>query len=141
MNEQIKKLEDSKLWKALYDFAVTVFEIAEELPKEEDFRAKYSMKYAAFSITQFSASAVGALDPRDIKWALSKVRSYLFEIKNTLKFGRSTNGTEVDPEMMLKIDYLVNELDKEINISTKNIPSWLEEMTTEPKELVKVKRK
>jgi hypothetical protein len=122
--KQVAKLEDSELWKAMYDLARDVFSSFDELPKEEDFQLKFALRSDCFTISSSSASAAGSINPAERLSHLSNVRSALFNMKSLFKTARLRYETKIDPDIMLKIDKLVADIDKEVVEMDQQIHDW-----------------
>jgi len=126
--KQVAKIEDSILWKDMYSLATFIFSDLDGLPKEEDFQLKYELKSSAYGISNYTASALGAISPADKLQHFSRVRSALFSMKAAMKSAHSRYDYIIDPDIMLKIDRLVANIDAEVASATEALTSWNEKI-------------
>lgn len=132
--KDVKKLEDSKLWKAASEAGRVLSELLDQVPEEESYPMKYKVKQYAFDISSWIAEGVGSIDPRDRVWQYGKARSALFAAKDAYKQVCNAGYIELDPAFMVQIESVTNLLDIELKESRVDIPKWFEEMGGNEKE-------
>jgi four helix bundle protein len=98
------------------------------LPEEEKWGIGSKLRNRALDLASDIAEGYGSIDPRDTKWHFGAARRDLFGLKSVLKVAHTRAYIEIDPTMMVEIDKAIDELDKEIQRTTNDIPKWYEEM-------------
>lgn len=119
-----QKLEDDELWKAAIKLAEETYNLIQEFPDEEKFGMISKLRSRSFEVSSDIAEAVGTINPRDRKHSLELARRSLFSLKNVFKLAARTEIYNVEPEIFLLIDKLVDDLDIEIETTTKAIPAY-----------------
>jgi hypothetical protein len=125
---KVDKIEDSKLWKDMYSLATFIFSDLDGLPKDEDFQLKFALKNSAHGISNYTASAVGSISPSEQLQHFSMARSALFSMKSAMKSAHSQYNHKIDPDIMLKIDRLVRDIDAEVTAASEALTSWNEKI-------------
>jgi site-specific recombinase XerD len=119
--KDLKKLEDSAIWRGADKIAQKVFEIFDQLPEEEKALLKWKFCNRAFDLTSDIAEACGTFVPKDAEYSLSMARRALFSIKNTYLYLAKRGIIEIDPQFVVDIDKLVADIDAEVRNVWKNI--------------------
>lgn len=115
MKAQSNKLESDKLWREgteIFDF---MEQLIPELPAEEKDMIEFKLHRNGFHLTSSLAEAGGSKDWRDKLFQLQKARKELFGIKNAYLMASKLQYISISPEIMVKIDKLVSDIDKEID--------------------------
>lgn len=99
-----------------------------EFPEEEKWGMQSKLRTRAFEISSDIADALGAIDPRDVKWHFGLARRGLFGLKNVLIQASNAGYVDVETDLLVEIQRLADLIDIEIEKATKNIPSWFKEM-------------
>jgi len=127
--KKVPRLEDSELWRSMYSLANIAFDSLAELPSEEDFQLKFSIKSSAYAISRYTASAVGSISPAEKIQHFSMVRSSLFTLKESIKTAHSRyDQYAVNPDTMLEIDRLVEAIDTELLGLDSDLSAWNEKI-------------
>ncbi len=126
--KNVKKIEDSKLWKQTETISKELYEVIDQVPEEESYPIKFKLKQYALDIGSWTAEGVGSIDPRDAMWQYGKARSALFGARNSYKNAAVQKFIDLKPEVMVLIEEATDGLDKAIEIARADIPKWFEEM-------------
>lgn len=126
--KNVKKIEDSKLWKQIEAISKELYEVIDLVPEEESFPVKFKLKQYALDIGSWTAEGLGSIDPRDAVWQFGKARSALFGARNSYKNVATQKFITIKPELMVLIEDATEELDKVIESIRTDIPNWYKEM-------------
>jgi hypothetical protein len=127
------KLEDSKLWKNIFEVAKQIFIDIEALAEDDKYPYGYDLKADASSALHTAAEAAGSIDPRDQVWQLGIVRSKLFGLKSTLKLTYGVQILPANPELMVLLDESIKLIDANAALAPKLIRDWHKLFDTPPK--------
>lgn len=113
------KVEESPLWKEANELAELIYAATTQLPEEEKWMHGYKFKNVAtdliFNTTQALASTSRAGAEHD--W--NQVRKAAYTMRTEYRFSGRQKWTELDPEVMVRIDSFIKQVDKEIIKSAK----------------------
>ncbi|HET7060168.1 MAG TPA: four helix bundle protein [Candidatus Saccharimonadales bacterium] len=123
-----KKIETIPLYKMVIQVVDYADRVTADLPEEEKWGIGSKLRSRAFDATSDIAEAYGSIDPRDVKWSFGMSRRDLFSLKNSLKIAHQRDYVKVDPSVMVTIDKIIEEIDKEVELAGENIPKWFKEM-------------
>lgn len=124
MKAKYARLEDSPIWKNIFEISKQVQEEYEALPDEDKFPYEFDLKNEAIACVKHAAEAAGSIDPRDQTWQLGLTRSRLFAVKSTLKLIYGYKLLDVNPELMVLIDNTVKLIDAETKKLPEEIKQW-----------------
>lgn len=120
---KLQKLEDSKLWSESQKVATYIYELVDQLPEEEKINLQYRLRARAFDVTSDIAEATGSINPKDTEYSMGLARRGVFAIKNAYKFLGTQKIIEVDPDFMLQLNNMLNEIDTHIKEAWNEIDS------------------
>lgn len=122
------KLEDNTLWQKAARIAEKSYALLSDFPEEEKWGMQSKLRQRAYEASNDVAEAMGAIDPRDVKWHLGLARRDLFGLKNTLILSSKAGYTDLDPNLLDDIEKSIDEIDDKIQAATRDIPNWFKEM-------------
>lgn len=126
--QPIKRIEDSELWQLVSKIARDAYNVHASLSDDHwTLRSKFESN--AFDVTNDVAEACGNLDPRDVKYSLSRARKDLFSLKNAYSLAFRIGVIEIEPEIMVSIDQAVQLLDEMVKALELDFKRWRDEMT------------
>jgi hypothetical protein len=126
----MKVLKDAKLWKLVMVVVEEAYACLDEFPEEEKWGLAAKLRGRAGDAATLAAEALGALDPRDVKWSLGKARANLFAVQAVYEVAYKTGQLTPHPESMVKIEAALKEIEALTDKASGNIPKWLKEMGT-----------
>lgn len=129
----MQKLEDSSLWQKSQEVAKYVYELVAQLPESEQITMQYKLRAKAFDTTSDIAEAVGAINEGDIEYAMGSARRSLFAIKNSYKYLHTQSIIDVDPDFMVLLNGLIDEVDNYIKETWDAIDQIQKEQKNESK--------
>ncbi len=130
MKPKYNRLEDSKIWKNVFEISKQVQGEYEALHADDKFPYEYDLKHDAISCVKYAAEAAGSLDPRDCTWQLGLLRSRLFAVKSTLKMVYGSKLLDVNVELMVLIDKTIKLIDAEASGLPAEIKHWQKSFET-----------
>ncbi len=137
MKDIPNELRKNSLWKGTYELVVHIYgkveEIIDNFP-DEKWTTATKLRNSANDSLFYVAQSIGnsTIDGADYDW--SNARKNLFSLQTMYIFAGKQKFLELDPEIVVKIDKLLNEVDASIAISKKEaenktrkeLKSWLE---------------
>jgi four helix bundle protein len=126
-------LETNKLWKEASLLAEDSYSLLEELPEDEQYGMRIKFRSRAFDVTTHIAEALGSIDPRDKKYSYGLARQNLFGLKNAYLISHKTGRLQLEPDIIVRIDSLTDEIDKEIAEAGNAIPKYMEQFEVKKK--------
>lgn len=121
-------LKSAQLWKLIMEVTEDAYACLEDLPEEEKWGLASKLRGRAGDAATHAAEALGAVDPRDIKWSLGKARANLFAVEGIYEVAFKTGQLTTSSESILKIRTAIKEVDSLLDKASGNIPKWLKEM-------------
>lgn len=122
-----EKLEDNKLWQGASRISEAVDAMLGSFPEEERWGVESKLRQRSLEVTQGISEAAGAIDPSEVRYCLSGARRDLFGLKNALRIAYRRGYVKLDPQIMVDIDKLTDEIDKEVAVFPEKIKAWFEE--------------
>jgi hypothetical protein len=107
-----------------------MYKIADELEKhdiDEKWRTVSKIKNSANDAYFYVAQVAGAGESQSLEFDCINARKYLNTMKSMYVFAARQNMLELDPELVVRIDKLVNIIDTEQALSQQYIKSKTEE--------------
>lgn len=131
-----RKLEDYPLWRTASHVATLAYGALEQLPEEEKWGMSFKLRRDAFDMTSTLAEALGSIDPRDQKHYFGGARKHMFSLKNACLMAHKTDVLKLDPEIIVKLNDMIHEVDAAIITATDAIPEYMKQFgPAENKEL------
>lgn len=124
MKPKYGRLEDSQIWKNIFELTKQVQGEYDALPEDDKFPYEYDLKSEAIACLKYAAEAAGSIDPRDRTWQLGLTRSRLFSVKSTLKLIYGYKLLDVNPELMVLIEDTVKLIDAESSVMPTQLKEW-----------------
>ncbi len=134
MSKKIDTLENNTLWQQANEIAEYMYSIVDKLPAEENWNTKSKLRIASGDLIFDLAQALGgAANPAAAKYAWVSARKQLFALKTMYRFSYKQHYVDMDPDVMVKIEKLVDETDEQIERCGKQaeketeaqVKSWL----------------
>lgn len=132
-----KRIRDDELWKNVYALVEYMYGKVEDVitnfPKEEWTTAS-KLHSSAIDSLFYISQAVGNDAPEISRYDWSNARKYLFSLQTMYIFAAKQKFFELEPEVVVKIDNFLDEVDKRIAASKKEaekknkdeLEPWLE---------------
>lgn len=117
-------LDQDPLWREALRIASAARENAGKLPDDERWGMVSKMYFYGTEIVGEAAAGVGAIDPRDVKINLGRLREQLHALKGMYIYGHKTGLLQLDPEEIVHIDTLVADIDDKLKDIPANIEKW-----------------
>jgi len=121
MNE--KKLTENALWKEANAIAEYMYGRLEELEQtpDEKWNTERKIRNAANDVIFFIAQAVGNYLPDAAEYDWNNARKNLFALRTMYTFTHKQKFIALNPEIVVKIDELLANIDTEIAVTKKEI--------------------
>jgi len=117
-----ERLEKNLIWQLAADIVEEINGLYEEMTAEDSYSSTFSkMKYRSIDLTDDIADAIGVITPRDKEYYFGLARRDVFSLKNALLMAKRLEGTSFEPEFMMKLDKLQDEIDQQIDAAGKAI--------------------
>ena len=118
-----EKLTESSLWKeanAIAEYMYGRLEEFEQTP-DEKWNTERKIRNAANDVVFFIAQAVGNFLPDAAEYDWNNARKNLFALRTMYTFAHKQKFISLDPEIVVKIDQLLADIDTEITAAKKEI--------------------
>lgn len=115
-----KKVRDDSFWKDVYALAIRFYAIGDEVIKiapSEEWRTVSKLRNAASDSLFYASQAVGNSAPEAASYDLNFTRKNLFALQSMYTFATKQAYIELDPELVVKIDKIISEIDTRITLS------------------------
>jgi site-specific recombinase XerD len=112
-NGHSAKLEDNSIWKEANAIAEFMYDAMEELPRTEEWRTKSKIHMASNDLIFYVAQAIGNGSPGATEYDWGASRKHLFALKTMYRFACRQKYIDLDPEMMARIDKLLQQVSEE----------------------------
>jgi hypothetical protein len=122
-------MKENSLLKEALVIAQSMYGVASEVETDsldEKWRTASKLKNAANDAYFYVAQVAGAGKNQALEFDCINARKYLNTLKAMYVFAAKQNMTELDPELVVKIDRLVSEIDAEKASSQKEIKRRIE---------------
>ncbi len=130
VHRKLQKLEDNKLWIESQKIASYIYVLVDQLPEDEKLSMQHRLYSRAFDVTSDLAEAVGAISPKDVEYSMGLARRGLFAVKNAYRFLINQKVIKADPDFMLQLNKVIDEVDTYIQESWSDIDSMQKEAKT-----------
>ncbi len=110
----LMKLEDSGIWKEACSLAEHMYGTLHEFPEEEKWETVRKLRAASNDSMFYVAQAVGSSTPRGSEFDWSNARKQASAMKTMYRFAGRQKFIELEPEIMLRIDKLIAQIDSQI---------------------------
>lgn len=129
----MKKLEDNLLWQEADGLAEYIYGKLEELPAEEEWDTKRKLRSSANDLIFYVAQGLGNASPSATEYDWGTARKCAFSLKTMYRFAGKQKFIEIEPDIMVKLDQLIKEINTEIDGAykkteaqeAKEINAWL----------------
>lgn len=107
------KLTDNKMWQEANHIAEFMYAQIDDLPPYEEWESKRKFRTASSDLIFYIAQALGSnnLESREYDW--NSARKYLFALQTVYRFACKQGFLELDPNMMVRMDKLIGQIDDE----------------------------
>lgn len=114
MTKKDLKLEDNQIWTQANYITEHMYDLLHEFSEEEKWYTALKLKGTAMDMLHAVALAVAntALSGREYEW--SSAHKQLFALKTMYRFAGRQKFITIDPEVMVKIDTLLKQINKEV---------------------------
>lgn len=119
MQPVLTKVEDSPLWKEANALAELIYGITGQLPEEEKWTIGYKFKNAATDLIFYTTQALASTSRGGAEQDWSQARKAAYAMRTEYRFSGRQKWTELDPEVMVRIDTFIKQVDHEITKNAK----------------------
>lgn len=134
MKKSAGLLTKNKIWQEANEIAEFMYKRIDELPREEEWEAKRKFHMASSDLIFYIAQAVGNASPGTREYDWGTARKHLFALQTVYRFACKQGQLEMEPQMMVRIDKLIQQIDSEIEVaykatqveSKKDLKQWQE---------------
>lgn len=113
------KVEESPLWKQANDLAETMYVATGQLPEDEKWTHGYKFKNAATDLIFYTTQALANTARAGSEHDWNQARKAAYAMRTEYRFAGRQKWFELDPEVMVRIDSFIKQVDKEIIKSAK----------------------
>ena len=104
-------IEEVKLTEAL-DLAKFFYGILADFPEDEKWNSVIKIRNSATDLLYYIAQAVGNGSPTTHEYDWGNVRKHALSLKTLYRFAHKQDFVTVDPDIMVRIDKLLKDIDK-----------------------------
>lgn len=130
MKSTPKKIRDDELWQDVYKIVQVIYSKIDDLiarfPSEEWATAS-KLRNAANDSFFYISQAVGCATPETSKFDLNYARKNLFALQSMYIFAGRQKFLDIEPELVVRIDNVLAEIDKRISESEKESQNKIKE--------------
>lgn len=123
MMEMTKELEKSEMWQMAVRVMEETHALAEELPENDEYTMEYKLRQRGFDLSDDIAEAEGSIFAKDTEYYLGLARRDLFGIRNMYHVLARLEHAEINPDVMVRMNKLLNAIDARIVLARKEISS------------------
>ena len=120
MQDNQAKLRTDPLWKSTYSVVEHVYDkleaIIEAFP-DEKWATATKLRNSANDSMFYVAQALGNATPETAKYDWNNARKYLFAMQSMYIFAGKQQFLAIDPEIVVKIDHIIKEIDTKMTAS------------------------
>ena len=129
---KLTKLEKHKLWQETLILTNYFYGLLENLPFEEKYISASKIRMASNDFLYSIGLALGNSSPSGREYDWSNARKYISGVKAIYRFIGDQGFVKIDPDIMLKIEAVITQIDKEVargykasaEVYEKEIDSW-----------------
>lgn len=115
-----KNLEEEPLWKESCDIAEVVYGLLGEIPDEEKYNTTSKLRSSANDLIYYVSMAVGNTSQLNREYDWSNARRFASALKTMYRFSGRQGFFEIDPEFMVKIDAIIDQVDVQLDEALKD---------------------
>ncbi len=108
------KLEVHPIWKEANDLAEYIYAKLADFPEDEKWHSQLKLRTAVTELIFYVAQAVGSCLPLSAQYDWANSRKYAAALKTMYRFVGRQKFIKLDPEIMVRLEKLVQDIDKEI---------------------------
>ena len=113
------KVNDKSVLELATEIAENMYDIASDFPPDEDWRTAGKLRNAASDLLFYVAQGVGDIDSSTSQHEWRFAHKQVSALKITYKFSAKQGFTEINPDIMVKLDDLSENIQKEFKRSEK----------------------
>jgi len=110
------KLEDEPLWVEVNSLVEYVYSKLSELPEEEKWDTTSRLRGAANTLLFAMAEALGDATSAAAEFNWGVIRRHASALKTMYRFAGRQKFFEIEPEIMVRLDELLQQIDKQITL-------------------------
>ncbi len=137
MKDTPNKIRDDELWKDVYSLVAHMYGIIDDLLAnypDEQWTTVSKLRNSANDSLFYASQATGSASPESSQYEWNNTRKNLFALQAMYTFAAKQKFFELEPEIIVKIDGLLEQVDKKIALSKKaheaknkeELEPWLE---------------
>lgn len=115
----LNKVEDNLLWKESSELAELAYRSVMDLPEDEKWTHSYKFKNAATDLIFYTTQALANTSRGGAEQDWNQVRKAGYALRTEYRFAGRQKWLELEPEVMVRIDKFIKQVDKEIVRSAK----------------------
>jgi hypothetical protein len=113
------KLENDPVWKEASDIAEFMYGKLEEFPEEEKWETQRKLRSAANDLLFTVSQASGDASPSGTEYQWGMARRHASALKAMYRFAGRQKFIELDPQMMVRLDRLITNIESRVKGSYK----------------------
>ncbi|MGC1176977.1 MAG: hypothetical protein WA843_02805 [Candidatus Saccharimonadales bacterium] len=110
----LKKLEDYPIWKETSEIVEYMYGQLGEFPDDEKWNTKIKLQNTSNELLFTMAQALGDSAPANKEYIWSQVRKSATALKAMYRFACRQKFLSIEPEMMVRLDKLLKQIDAEV---------------------------
>lgn len=119
-----KKLEDNPMWKEACDLAEYVYGKLHELPEEEKWHTTSKLRSSANELMFYCSQALSNANPAGLEYDWGNTKRSAGSLKTMYRFAGRQGFIELEPEIMVRLNKLIELIDVEIEKSYKTTKEY-----------------
>jgi hypothetical protein len=108
------RLEDEPLWVETNSIAEEIYKILSDIPEDEKWDIASKLRTSAVNLMFSIAEALGDARPVTTEFEWGESRKYIASLKTIYRFAGKQGFFELDPNMMVRFDKLMSDIDDKI---------------------------
>lgn len=112
--EQLKRLEDDPLWNEANALAAYFYDKLGDFPEEEKWHTQSKLHNAAADFIFWMGLSLSNVSTSGQEHDWAYARKYIGALKTVYRFAGRQKFVELDPEIMVRLDKLMAQVDKRI---------------------------
>lgn len=115
-------IRNNKLWKDVYSLVVDIYDKIEDIIAnfpDEQWATASKLRNTANDSLFYASQAIGSATPEVNLYDWNNTRKNLFTLQSMYTFAAKQEFIDLEPELIVKIDNLLEEIDKKISESRK----------------------
>lgn len=128
---KLEKLENEPLWVETCAIVEYIYSLLHELPEEEQWTTTQKLRAGSNDLLYYLSQAISNSSPGALEYEWSNVRKQASGLKAMYRFAGKQKFIDLDPEIMVRLDKLLTEIDKKVVAGYKQTQATYESEITQ----------